>query len=264
MNLRTTPICIVIESESYPLSPIELSRQLDVPIVDETAATQFNYQLRITSHGLELLATHLDGKSRLFLDFVKGAVGYRRMHGGGYRQAIAKAVGLKNAMQSLTVLDATAGLGKDAFILASLGARVHLVERSAIIAALLQDALNRALQVPEINALLKGKIQLSAGDACDVLAEIQAGIQDKKPDIVYLDPMFPEKNKTALTTIDLRIIRDIVGPDMDAEKLFEKAMETAKHRVVVKRPIQAPTISALKPSFSLPGKRNRYDVYILF
>lgn len=268
-------ICIVIENEAYNSSSevsadlaLALSRELAVPLVDEIAAAQFKYHLRITARGLELLALYKEGKTRLFVDFVKGAMGYRRIHGGGYRQAIAKAVGLKNATQSLSVLDATAGLGKDAFILASLGARLHLVERSPIIAALLKDGLKRALQEPEINRFLKEKIQLSVGDACEIMANIQNekpdGKTGEKPDVVYLDPMFPEKNKSALTTIDLRIIRDIVGPDMDAEKLFETAVKTAKHRVVVKRPIQAPTISAVKPSFSLAGKRNRYDVYILF
>lgn len=253
-------ICLLITDEAQRTSAVKLAKELDIALVeDRLLALKFRYQLNITAQGLELLVRHSQGESRLFVDLVKGAIGYRRAHGGGYRQAIAKAVGIKNPHQTLTVVDATAGLGRDAFMLACLGCKLHLIERSPVIAALLKDGLDRALREPKLQAIVQERIKVSVGDALHILARNQ----DERPDIIYLDPMFPQEDKTALTTIDIRIIRDIVGKDLDAEKLFLLALKIAKHRVVVKRPIRAASISALKPSFSLTGKKNRYDVYML-
>lgn len=261
-RIPSLSICIVIEdeTEAQRLRAMELSQELGLTITDALSAEQFPYQLRITTQGLELLVAHAQGKSRILADFVKGAMGYRRKHGGGRQQAIAKAVGIKGVKDGLTVLDATAGLGRDGFVLASLGCQVHLVERSPIIAILLKDGLARAGQEPFLSKILE-RISVSVGDALQILTTIQPH-SIEAPEVVYLDPMFPEENKTALKTLDLRVIRDIVGPDFDAESLFRMALKVAKKRVVVKRPIQAPTISDIKPSFSLVGKRNRYDVYI--
>ncbi len=278
-------ICITVEDETRRLRAVKLSQELGIDIISKIDAEKFKYQFSFTTHGLELLALHSQGKSRLFVDFLKGAMGYRRIHGGGYRQAIARAVGIKSRKQSITVLDATAGLGRDAFILAGLGCHLHLVERSTIIAALLKDGLERALHDSELYTIVKERIKVSIGDAQSILAAIRSHMDmylheeqhheeeenhllekntlNEQPDVVYLDPMFPEENKRALTTIDLRIIRDIVGPDLDAESLFQMALKVAKKRVVVKRSIQAPTISKLKPNFSLIGKKNRYDIYIV-
>lgn len=280
------PVCIVLEDELQKISAMRLSKELNIPLFDtmsvnvsthayEQTSTHANankdafpYQLKFTEKGLVLLAAQSEGKSCLFVDFLKGPMGYRRKHGGGYKEALARAVGLKPAMRKatpkLTVLDATAGLGRDAFILADLGAKLHLVERSPIIAALLLDGLERAMQEnSEMACHLKENISVTMGDARDVLNAILEG-KSEKPDVIYLDPMFPEEKKTALVTIELRMIRDIVGADPDAEGLFTMALKTARKRVVVKRPIHAVGISDVKPSFVLKGKRNRYDVYILF
>lgn len=260
-NSNPPAICIVVEDESQRSLANALSRELVLPLVDVKTAESFTHQFRVSSKGLQLLAAHQQGKSRLFAEFVRGATGYRRKHGGGYRQTIAKAVGIKGPKYSLTVLDATAGLGRDAFVLACLGCEVHLVERSAIIAALLKDGLARARQEPELCTIVQERISVSVADAQKILSAMESS--NEGPDVVYLDPMFPGENKSALTGVDLRIIRDIVGPDLDAEKLFNIAMKVAKQRVVVKRSKKAANISAMKPSFSLIGRSHRYDVYIL-
>lgn len=194
----------------------------------------------------------------LVVEFVRGELGYRRVKGGGKNQLIARAVGLKKYKLPLVVFDATAGLGKDSFILAALGCTVTLVERSPVIGALLQDGLNRALQ-DKIVAPIAGRMNLIIEDAQKVLARLS---NDAYPDVIYIDPMFPLEEKSALNKIEMRMIRDLVGDDLDSPLLFSQALICAKKRVVVKRPRHAKTINALTPSFVVAGKANRYDVYL--
>jgi len=220
-----------------------------------------SYALEVTQRGLELVLLPAR-KSRLFCDFVSGPLGYRRIKGGGRNQAIARAVGLKTYKLPLTILDATAGLGRDAFVLASLGCKMCLVERSPILAALLQDGLERALQSPEVAPIIRS-MQFILQDAHFILAGLTS---ETAPDVVYLDPMFPtkeKKSKSALTKMEMRIIRDMVGEDFDAALLLPLALAKARKRVVVKRPkVAPPLVPEPAPSFVVPGKSNRYDVYL--
>jgi 16S rRNA (guanine1516-N2)-methyltransferase len=191
------------------------------------------------------------------VDFIGGALGYRRVKGGGKNQAIARAVGLKSSLKP-TVLDVTAGLGRDAFILASLGCEVHMIERSPVLAKALQAGLDRALQDPKIAEII-GRMTLKLADAKDILAGLQP---DNYPDVIYIDPMFPEENKSALNKIEMRTIREIVGDDNDADLLLTLALGKAKKRVVVKRSRKALPLGGVVPSFVIGGKSSRYDVYL--
>ncbi len=195
----------------------------------------------------------------LFAEFLRGPLGYRWLKGGGKNQAIAKAVGLKAGVPCLTVLDATAGLGRDAFILAALGCKVELVERSGLMATLLTDGLLRASQDPKGAAVARSMVVVE-GDAKKILAALTP---ENRPDVVYLDPMFPHQDKSALTKIEMRIIRSIVGDDTDAALLLPLALTQARKRVVVKRQRQAPLLAGGSPSFVVKGKSNRYDVYLV-
>jgi 16S rRNA (guanine1516-N2)-methyltransferase len=67
--------------------------------------------------------------SEIFIDFASAANTYRRLHGGGNGQPLARAIGLKTYGLPLVVIDATAGLGQDSFVLASLGCHVTMIER---------------------------------------------------------------------------------------------------------------------------------------
>jgi 16S rRNA (guanine1516-N2)-methyltransferase len=235
-----------------------LAQQLGLPLVAPSPLQVGSYQLQV-GEDIELLMRTQQGISTLHVDFVKGSIGYRRRHGGGLKQSIAKAVGLKHAHEKLSVIDATAGLGRDAFILASLGCRVHLIERSPIIAILLLDGLERALKAPHLVTLVQERMQLTVGDALDILSTLPSSTA---PQVVYLDPMFPGHNRRALTKIDMRIIRDIVGPDLDSEKLLAQALQVACQRVVVKRPSDASALKGPSPTFVIEGKNHRYDVYL--
>jgi len=175
------------------------------------------------------------------------------------KEAIAKAIGFKPNKPQLLVIDATAGLGTDAFILGTLGCKVQLIERSPIIAALLKDGLQRANNCAHTALTIKN-LHLIEGDAIDILTYLEPS---QYPDIIYLDPMFPERQKTALVKKEMRALRELVGEDPDCNKLLALALKVAKKRVVVKRPRTAPPIIAdIAPSFVLKGTVNRFDIYL--
>lgn len=191
----------------------------------------------------------------LKIDFLTGAIGYRQQHSHRGNELLAKAVGIK-ANYKPTVIDATAGLGTDAFVLACLGCKVIMLERSPIIAKLLEDALHRLTEQPSF----KKKIALTLFhcDAKKYLAELKT---DERPDVIYLDPMFPQRTKSALVKKELRQLREIVGDDEDSKELLPLALRTTGKRVVVKRPRLAETLTELKPDFVITGKTQRFDVY---
>ena len=192
----------------------------------------------------------------VFVDFVEGAVAHRRKFGGGRGQSIAKAVGLKAGATPL-VVDATAGLGRDAFVLASLGCQVVMLERSPVVAALLADGLTRAYADPEIGHWMQERMRLLPGPALQRLQELTIA-----PEVVYLDPMFPHKKKSALVKKEMRVFQSLVGPDLDADALLPAALVVASKRVVVKRPRLGERIPGPPPNAELQGKSTRFDFYV--
>ncbi len=220
-----------------------------------------NYQfvLHLTAKGLELLSKepHQKKTSSLFVDFTKGQSGYRLQHNLTIHQPLAKAIGIKTGFRP-SVIDATAGLGGDSFVLASLGCRVTMIERSPIIGALLSDGLKRAEKNVKCRAIIQKRLNLVIMDAAPYMTTIM-----EKPYAIYLDPMYPHRNKSALNKIDMRIIRNMVGDDMDSSILLSQALKTATNRVVVKRPKGAPTINSAKPNHIISMKNGRFDVYLI-
>ena len=203
---------------------------------------------------LVLRHSELAKQGDILVDFASGAASYRRLHGGGKNEAIAKACGLTKK-RDLNILDATAGLGRDAFVLASLGASVTLVERNPVVAALLFDGLRRGAATAELSWLSQ-RMQLRHCSA------LQALTQRAAVEVVYLDPMFPPRDKTALVKKEMRAFHDVVGSDLDADALLAPALELAEKRVVVKRPAYADYLAQQAPTMSVTGKNNRFDVYV--
>lgn len=207
----------------------------------------------------------IDGRDLLLIhaDFHGAGMGYRRAKGGRCSEMIAKAVGLRR--QKLpTVLDATAGLGVDAFVLASLGCCVTMLERVPAVRALLQDGLRRALahaaeKDPGLQTIMD-RMQLLGSDARDYFQQLP---EAERPEVVYLDPMFPERKKSAAVKKEMQLFHHLIGPDKDADQVCHAARAIARDRVVVKRPRTAPALAACTPSYSIEGKRNRYDVYLI-
>lgn len=170
------------------------------------------------------------------------------------KELLLKAIGGRRA--GLTVVDATAGLGRDGFLLAGYGAQVSLCERHPVVAALLADGLARGNRAAAAVAEIVSRLRLSPISALEMLATAT-------PDVVYLDPMFPESKKSALVKKEMRLFHSLVGNDEDTEALLALALQRAKHRVVVKRPPHAPPLVGPAPQFTVSGKAVRFDIYPL-
>ncbi|MCC4263444.1 class I SAM-dependent methyltransferase [Oceanimonas baumannii] len=217
-----------------------------------TAAAPF--ALIFTEGRLELHKLDEPKLGGVYVDFVAGAAAHRRKFGGGRGQTIAKAVGLKHG-HNPSVVDGTAGLGRDAFVLASLGCIVTLCERHPVVHALLKDGLRRAAADAEIGPWVRERLQLLPFG--HTLGDIA-----RQPDVVYLDPMFPHKKKTALVKKEMRVFHSLVGADEDADALLAPALELARARVVVKRPDYAGFLDEEPPSAQITSKNNRFDLYV--
>jgi 16S rRNA (guanine1516-N2)-methyltransferase len=210
--------------------------------------------LRLCADGLELIDTRPGAPGAIRADFAPLARRAVSIRG----EAIARAVGLKGG-QMLRVIDATAGLGRDAFVLASLGAQVHLIERSPVICALLADALARARQIPAL-APAAARMTLHQGDALNLLPALS---RELAADAIYLDPMYPATGTKGQVKKDMQLLRTLLGPVTDAEALLQTALASACRRVVVKRPRRAPTLSSTRlPSHAIQSRNTRFEVYL--
>lgn len=242
------------------LATVSLARELSLPFfdVEPTAAIgRPEFLLVQTTERLELRETRRGAPRPIYVDFVGGPLGFRRLSGRSRRQPIAQAVGLRGG--PVTVVDATAGLARDSFLLACLGCTVTAIERSPVLAALVRDGIIRAEHhSPQLDAVL-ARFKLILGDARNVLRSMTGS---DAPDTVYLDPMYPPGKKAALVKKEMRVCRRLVGDDPDAGELFEAACRVAKKRVVVKRQLHAPPLGP-KPTTTHRGTRVRYDVYVM-
>jgi len=192
----------------------------------------------------------------LVVDFVGGAVAHRFRFGGGRGQALPKAVGMKSG-NSPSVVDATAGLGRDAFLLASLGSEVTLIERSDEMHRLLAEGMERARAAGGEVAEVIARMTLLHGDAKALLAGLS-------PEVVLVDPMHPPRKNSALVKKEMRLIREIVGTDQDSADLMRVALESARKRVVLKWPQKADPMAGIRaPSHQITGKSTRYDVFMI-
>ena len=187
--------------------------------------------------------------------FIEGPILHRLKYGKGRGQNLAKAIGMK-FNKNRTIVDATAGLGYDAFILASLGANVILIERSKIMFNLLQEALTEAKNFGgEISNIIK-RMDLIYGDSKDILPKL-------KPEVILIDTMYKERKKSALVKNSMRLVREVVGSDPDYLELIDVALNQASNRVVIKLPRYSDENNNYKPySHQILGKSIRYDVHM--
>jgi 16S rRNA (guanine1516-N2)-methyltransferase len=192
----------------------------------------------------------------LKVDFVGGAVAHRLQFGGGRGQALAKAMGLRGGKTPM-IIDATAGLGRDSFLLASLGAQVTLIERSERMHSLLAQGMVRAAREGGELREIIGRMSLLKGDAKDLLPQLSG-------EAILVDPMHPSRKNSALVKRELRQVRDIVGTDEDAADLVHVALKNARYRVVLKWPVKAnPIEGIIACSHQIFGKTTRYDVWMV-
>lgn len=155
-----------------------------------------------------------------------------------------------------TAVDCTAGLGEDSLLLAAAGFRVTLFERDKTIFALLADALERASADPRLAGIVC-RMELVGGDSIEGLASLGF-----VPDVVYLDPMFPGRTKSAAVKKKFQLLHHLEQPCDEEEALVEAALAAHPRKVVIKRPPKGPELAGVKPSYTVSGKAVRYDVLV--
>lgn len=235
-------LTIAVSVEENKARAQRLSQHLRLPLVEIENLLAFDIVLVYTSQGL-VLRDNRDPRLQPI-----GAGSSKPAYAVNRSDPLGKAMG-KGVK---TIVDATAGLGKDAMLLWRLGFVVTAVERSPVIAVLLQDMVDRT----QVLLPLQKRLKVVHEDSINYLSQLVI-----KPDVIYLDPMFPPKTRVSvLPKKELRLLRALVGENLDADKLFRVAMGCARRRVVVKRLLKAPPL-VMPPVTSHVGKLIRYDVY---
>lgn len=282
MNER---IPIVLKTDGDRAYAEALAAHLKTTLLDATP--EASIWLSVDAAGLSLT----DGDQAMRGDFTK--LQKRLQYHNLTHELLVKATKVKGR-EKLRVIDATAGMGEDSLLLAASGCEVTLYEQDPVIAALLQDTMRRALEEAALHEIVM-RMQLVEGDSIDHLrklgeaatgSNVQCGMEGedahhgssphetldatangsdialKRPDVIYLDPMFPERQKSGLVKKKFQLIHYIEAPAENEEALMEAAIAARPFKIVVKRPAKGPYLAGLKPSYSLDGKAIRYDCYV--
>ena len=251
----TLPLALALEPMGDPVRAASLARELALPLIDDPHRAEL--LLVLGPQGLALRRPNdpaLNGELRV--DFDRPAA--RRRQQSPHRELVVQAARLRRAGESPLVVDATAGLGRDGFLLAAAGFRVVLCERNPVVAALLRDGLARAALLPR-TAAIAARIRLIAADFADGLEQLS-----ERPAVIYLDPMFPPRSKSAKVKQELQLLQLLEGTgggESDAARLLQTALAAGPRKVVVKRPLKGPALAGPAPSHVLRGKAVRFDVY---
>ena len=263
-HLTTREVCVVDDAE-HPAEA--LAHRLNIPLCRSPQPTTDQWLQWIETQSEESAALTLCSKHHapVSIDFLHGKKAHRRQFGGGKGQPLVRAMG-KTEQGYPKVLDATAGMGGDSYVLASLGFEVTMVERSPIVAALLEDALHRARHAispqPEAVQASLHRLHLIQADTADYLLSARPDV-----DVIYLDPMYPQKRKKAAAKKEMQALQHLVGPDVDSTRVLDAALQTATTRVVVKRPKGAPPLQSqqfkVSPSTQITSPNTRYDIYVI-
>ena len=159
--------------------------------------------------------------------------------------------------EQLKAIDATAGMGEDGFLLAAYGYEVTLYEQNPVIAALLKDALRRARKHPVLKDIAS-RMKLVEGDSVSCMEKLMDPV-----DVIYLDPMFPKRQKSGLINKKLQLIQKLEPPCSEEKDLFDAAIKAGPSRIIVKRPLKSVCLDGREPSYILKGKAIRYDCYVM-
>ncbi len=248
--LKQLAVLYAGEEDIFPSQ--QLAKQLGVAFyqtVDKHAPAQFFLSYR--DGCLKLLDNELLKKGGLMVE-IEPRPGEQRSYPAPKQGALAQALG-----KSKTVVDATTGWGQDSLFMFRMGFQVLCIERSPIMAVLLQDAFTRLAKSDWVKNLNLEVPKLLQGNAIELLTTLETA-----PDCIYLDPMFPPKRKkSALAKKSMQILHELIGQDDDKEQLFQAALQATGKRVIVKSPDYAEPLGG-KPQQSFQGKLVRYDVYL--
>lgn len=217
--------------------------------MDFSSLADTSLKINRTENGLVLT----DGDMELCGDFTHMLP--RAKQSNLEKEMLVKAVRIKGC-QEINVIDATAGMGEDSFILAAAGFNVELYEYDPVIAALLEDAIVRAKSDPLLSQIAS-RMSFHNEDSIAAMKSLK-----EAPDVILLDPMFPERQKSALVKRKFQLLQQLERPCSNEEELFEAAIMANPKKIVIKRPIKGPYLAGKKPSYSLSGKAIRYDCLV--
>lgn len=246
----TSQIVIVSEISDIPPHVRNLSDSLGIEICRESEPQEEKLILRVSADGLTL-----EGDGQTMRCDLENMV--RRLRRSNLSsELLVRAAKIKNADIPLTVIDATAGLGEDSLLLAAAGFKVKLYERNPVIAALLSDALGRAKDSGDLKNIVCN-MELFGCDSIRALGDL-----DYRPDVIYLDPMFPEKTKNSLSKKKFQLLHHLEAPCSDEDALLGAALAAHPGKIVIKRPLKGGFLAGKKPDYSLSGKTIRYDCIV--
>lgn len=253
--LTELPALLAGDPELAPAA-LHLAQELQLP----EGANEHPFVLELTQEGLQLRWQHHPKVNPLVLDFTGGKQAWRRQAGPQRDEAIVRALGIQKGHRP-DILDATAGLGRDGMVLAHAGCNLRFLERNRAIHALLSDAVYRASHDAHIGPWVSERVRvLPAGSILEPAYAAQ--LMTRPPMAIYLDPMFPHRDKSAAVKKDMQMLQELVGSDEDSNALLDAALGLATHRVVVKRPAKAPFLADREPHAQVTSKKHRFDIYI--
>ena len=257
--------------QEFATTSKQISEDLEIPLIDPTVAnldylTEQNALFSFSENETDIntqqltLQLLLDGKTdTLKFDLAQGEVALRASKASKSNEVIAKAIGCKSHYRP-NVLDATAGMGRDSLMMAMLGCNVIMQERNFAIYHLLNNALLRLKNSHNFKSDIVERISLQKQNSIEKMNALE------DVDVIYLDPMFPERKKSALVKKEMRLFKRLAGEDCDADQLLINALNSSAKRIVVKRPKGAPILAKdlvdKKPSHEILAKKFRYDVYL--
>lgn len=195
-----------------------------------------------------------NGELELYGDFTKMA--HRLKQSNLERELLVKAIRIKSLTRPLIVMDATAGLGEDSMLIAAAGHEVHLYESDETIGALLRDAHERALTDESLRAIAL-RMNITIGDSIAAMTHL-----DYEPDVIYLDPMFPKREKSAEVKKKFQLIHGLEEPCTNEQEMLDAAIKAGPRKIVIKRPVKGPFLAGRKPDYSITGNSVRYDCLV--
>jgi len=245
---------VILQNDEASLA---LAKSINIPCVNEISERHKLYLAYIDKQ-LYLCSNTDTSVVKISVDFVSSKLDYRRHQLSLKSEPLLRAVGCSQK-ETKSVLDATAGLGRDAFLMANYNCKVTMIEESVVVAAMLEDGLKRASLEDDVLGIVNN-MRLVKQSSIEYLSSSSSSY-----DAVYLDPMFPLRTKSAKVRKEMQLLHQLLGSSRpeDDVTLLNMALEKSKNRVVVKRPKAANYLADKKPSYSLNTKAMRFDVYVI-
>lgn len=246
---------ILLNNPCFEEEANKLSSKLGIKIYKEKEAFEGVYLV----YGEDFVS--LEGDNQIFYgDYENNKTIKRLKHNNLTSELLVKAVKPKNYPKGGVIFDATAGLGEDSLLLAAAGFNVKLFERDEIIAELLKDTIKRARNSEfEELRVAAARMDVIEGDSIKEMEDLAKAFN---PDVVYLDPMFPEREKSSLVKKKFQLLHVLEKPCSEEEELLSAALLTGAGKVIIKRPLKGPFLCDKKPSYQIVGKTVRYDCLV--